>query len=645
MRNYKSRQITDSLKRCLPQYVERITEPSIGKNMYVCPLCGSGNGKHSTGAFSIKNGVSFKCFSCNKSGDIFDLIGFHEELYEYNEQIERAKELFGDKISSAQDNIGAQLAKAEPTDYTDFFLQAHAELDKTSYPQVRGLSRKTLDRFNVGYVEKWKHPNAANNPNVPFTPRLIIPTGKYSYLARDTRADLTEQQKAYSKIKVGSVNIFNAEAIKNATQPIFIVEGEIDALSIIEVGGEAVALGSVTKADAFLDLIWEIWKKHKVEPTFIVALDADEQGERVGEYLADNLSARGFAAYSHDPYGIYKDANEALVNDRAALEDEVRNAAKINMSDGDKSNRERYLTKSLDNYIDSFTQSMTKSGRTPCTPTGFKQLDAALDGGLYNGLYILGAVSSLGKTTFVTQLADQIANSGRDVLFFSFEMSNYEIMSKSISRHTLQLAESRKDMKLAKTARELTTPERYIKFSKEEKGAVREAAEEYGRYAKHIFFEDYRERFMDNLSDYIRKHQRYTGKTPIVIIDYLQLIALYNERDTDKKSVDRIVAFLKKTAALLGTTIICISSFNRANYKESVSMEAFKESGAIEYSSDVLIGLQFKGTGEKKFDINEAKRNIPRNIELVILKNRNGRSGDVIPFNYYPGYNYFSEKI
>ena len=47
------------------------------------------------------------------------------------------------------------------------------------------------------------------------------------------------------------------------------------------------------------------------------------------------------------------------------------------------------------------------------TPTGFNALDKyALNGGLYEGLYILGAKPSLGKTTFVMQIADQVAKSG-----------------------------------------------------------------------------------------------------------------------------------------------------------------------------------------------------------------------------------------
>ena len=48
----------------------------------------------------------------------------------------------------------------------------------------------------------------------------------------------------------------------------------------------------------------------------------------------------------------------------------------------------------------------------------FEGLDDLLEGGLYEGLYCVGAISSLGKTTFVTQIADQIAAQGTDVLIF-----------------------------------------------------------------------------------------------------------------------------------------------------------------------------------------------------------------------------------
>lgn len=73
-------------------------------------------------------------------------------------------------------------------------------------------------------------------------------------------------------------------------------------------------------------------------------------------------------------------------------------------------------------------------------------------------------------------------------------------------------------------------------------------------------------------------------------------------------------------------------------------MEALKESGSIEYGSDVIIGLQLKGAGKKDFDVNAAKQRNPREIEAVILKNRNGATGGRIRFEYYPLFNYFKES-
>ena len=72
-------------------------------------------------------------------------------------------------------------------------------------------------------------------------------------------------------------------------------------------------------------------------------------------------------------------------------------------------------------------------------------------------------------------------------------------------------------------------------------------------------------------------------------------------------------------------------------------MEAFKESGAVEYSSDVLLGLQLEGAGSGSFDATAAKQKNPRAVECVVLKNRNGSVGNKIPFSYYPMFNYFKE--
>lgn len=638
----------EQLKEQLKPYVESITRKSKGANMYVCPLCGSGTGSHSTGAFSIK-GTSWKCFSCNEGGDIFDLIGKYEGITDHSEQLKRAGELFGISINpyraTAQEDFREYQnytkneqythSNIHTTDYIQFFLQANKDIEKTSYH--RGLSLETLNRFKIGYVESWRHPKA---PNAPASPRLIIPTSKESYLARDTREQIPEEQKPYSKSKVGSIHLFNAKALQTATKPIFIVEGELDALSIIEVGGEAVALGTTTKVKSLL----EVLKTKKPEQPLIIALDNDEAGEKAYKELSEGLRGLSIPFYRLNPAGEYKDANEALQGNREALRQAVEEAEHI-QDEAEQAQREAYLSTSTAHYLQSFIDGIADSVNTPYIPTGFSKLDAVLDGGLYEGLYIVGAISSLGKTTLITQMGDQIAQAGHDVLIFSLEMARAEIMAKSISRHTLQqVLSSGGDIRNAKTTRGITTGKWYENYSKTERDLINGAIVSYSQYAEHIYIsEGIGDIGAEQIRETVKQHTLFTGNTPVVIIDYLQILAPYSERATDKQNTDKAVMELKRISRDFKTPVIGISSFNRANYKEAVTMEAFKESGAIEYSSDILIGLQLKGAGKKDFDANEAKKKSPREIELVILKNRNGSTGDRIELQYYPLFNYFKE--
>ena len=653
----------EQLKGYLRNYVESVTQKSKGANLYVCPLCGSGTGKSGTGAFSIKNGTSWKCFSCNAGGDIFDLYGAINGTTDHNEQLRGLSEMYGIQVASyrstAQEDFSPEYqnhakneqythnsihtsvyTQADPpqqTDYTDFFLQAHKAVEQTDYWKRRGLSKETVDRFKLGYVAEWRHPKA---PKAPTSPRLIIPTSPYSYLARDTREVIPEEQRAYSKSKVGSIQLFNKKALQTATKPIFIVEGELDALSIIEVGGEAVALGTTTKSKALIELL----KAQAPAQALIIALDNDEAGQRASRELTEGLQGLNIPCYSFNPCGQYKDANEALQRDREALTIAVEEAEHLQDEEA-QAQKEAYLKNSTAHYLQSFVNGIADSVDTPYIPTGFKKLDSVLDGGLYEGLYIVGAISSLGKTTIITQIADQIAQAGTDVLIFSLEMARAEIMAKSISRHTLQsVLATGGDIRNAKTARGITTGKRYIDYSQTERDLINSSIMEYSKYAQNIYIsEGVGDIGAEQIRETVQKHILFTGKTPVVIIDYLQILAPYSERATDKQNTDKAVMELKRISRDYKTPVIGISSFNRANYKEAVTMEAFKESGAIEYSSDILIGLQLKGAGKKDFDASEAKRKDPREIELVILKNRNGRTGDSLSFNFYPLFNYFEE--
>lgn len=310
-------------------------------------------------------------------------------------------------------------------------------------------------------------------------------------------------------------------------------------------------------------------------------------------------------------------------------------------------------TEEIENYrkraafysINDFLAEIKDSANHPPLSTGFTKLDEIFEGGLFNGLYIIGAVSGVGKTTFVLQIADQIAKQGDDVLFFTLEMEEHELIAKSISRLTFL---DNYDKKLAKTTRGIMTGSRYLKYNQDEIDLIKNSVAKYGEYSKNLFIiEGKGDIGVKQIEEAIKEHINATGKKPVVIIDYLQILAPFNDKGTDKQNIDYSASQLKIISRDNKIPVIAISSFNRENYKNSVNMASFKESGLIEYSTDFLIGLQYKGQGTPKattFEIEKASKNETKEIELKVLKNRHG-SIETIDFNYNALFNYFEEKV
>lgn len=296
--------------------------------------------------------------------------------------------------------------------------------------------------------------------------------------------------------------------------------------------------------------------------------------------------------------------------------------------------------------LDGLKQRILSNSQPNPISTGFPALDEKLGGGLFEGLYFVGAISSIGKTTLVCQVADQIAVAGHDVVIFSLEMSDEELIVKSISRLSGAIATSNK---IGTDVESLTTRSLLNRvkntWTTADQLLIDHAFSLYETFASHIFIEPGNgDISVKHIREQVEKHIRETGREPVVIIDYIQLLAPYSEKyGTDKQNVDKTVLELKRLSRDLKIPVIGISSLNRQNYKEEINMAAFKESGAIEYGADVLLGLQLTGTGTDGFDVEEAKRKIPREVDLKILKNRNGPVGHIVHFEYEPQINYFAE--
>jgi replicative DNA helicase len=237
-------------------------------------------------------------------------------------------------------------------------------------------------------------------------------------------------------------------------------------------------------------------------------------------------------------------------------------------------------------------------------------------------------------------------------------MPKESIISRSISRHSYLIAKGRGNMRLAKTELGIESYERYKGYSEDEKDVIRDAYDAYIGYANdHISIYEGKHtaaQIRAEVDDYIR----YTGRRPVVIVDYLQLVqpSAGLRRATVREQVDDAVDTFVAMRRELKIPVIVISSFNRSSYNAVADNASFKESGTIEYSSDVVITLELDvqhkynsgsggATNKEKTDSLEAMRgdNGIRDIKLTFQKNRGNRVGSVIYFKYDARFNYFEE--
>ena len=564
------------------------------------------------------------CFACGADYDLFDLLTLEENLTSPRDALALASRMYGrGDVLPASDGQGrgetsdiprtAQSQRKEPApmaDTADYLSRCSAQRTKTDYFARRGLSPETAERFRLGYDE------AADC--------VVLPCDGDSFIRRSVG------EKRYLNEKGRPSPLFQSHLLAGE-EPVFLTEGTFDALSCEELGFRAVALNGAGNREKIAAILRSL-PKHAP-----IALLPDN--DRAGDAWASALQEAFPGLYRCFDLPDYKDINEFLMADREGAKNFLT-AESLALS---RYQPPAYSDTSAAGQMEGLMGYIAKQAARPPLETGFPALDKALDGGLYDGLYVIGAVSSLGKTAFCMQMADQLAKSGRDVLIFSLEMTAFELMARSISRESFQLDTSAR-RHMAKTVRGVLDGRRYPNYTAQEKRHIELAMNSYRQYAGHLYFrEGDHETGLDYITREVERHIAETGEKPVVLIDYLQIIAPVDVHFTDKQNLDRIVCALKKLSRAHELTIFAISSFNRENYNLEVSMNAFKESGGIDYSADVLMGLQARGAGSRTFNIDEEKRKDPRELELKILKNRSAAIVDPLPFRYYPAFSCFTE--
>ena len=251
-----------------------------------------------------------------------------------------------------------------------------------------------------------------------------------------------------------------------------------------------------------------------------------------------------------------------------------------------------------------------KKNRFLGVPTGFMDFDHMTSGLQPGNLIIIAARPSMGKTTLVLNIAQNIAlEEKRPVAIFSLEMPAQDVVMRMLA------AECQIDFGRLRTG---SFSEDYWKPLTEGASRLAEAP---------ILINDNRGLTVQSLRAEGRRLKGEHGNLALIIVDYLQLLRGTGRYNAREQEISEISRSLKVLAWELNVPIIACSQLSREVERrpdKQPQLSDLRESGAIEQDAD-LVAFLYR---EDYYEEEEAGDRVEVNI--MIKKQRNGPTGTVI---------------
>ena len=291
--------------------------------------------------------------------------------------------------------------------------------------------------------------------------------------------------------------------------------------------------------------------------------------------------------------------------------------------------------------------------------TGFKELDFTLGGGIpAASITGISGAPSVGKSTFAMQMAEQMAGRGCWILYFSYEMSDIQVGSKSIARN--YFIDNGKDQDTSIMSLSLINKD----FWYDDKSPYYMTDEQWEKTEKIAEqLKDINSRFcfidctlnpynIDDIENTVENYIKVYKILPVVFIDYLHMIQPPLDEHgrptmtTDKQILDYNMRGIRKISSRFRCPVVFISALKKDDFKSMADMASLSGSSGIPYNCDVIISLQYGAVGDKneKFNLEFEQGRSPRRIKATITKNRFFRVGSEIKFDYYSKFDYFDDS-
>ena len=260
--------------------------------------------------------------------------------------------------------------------------------------------------------------------------------------------------------------------------------------------------------------------------------------------------------------------------------------------------------------IDAIEKLYHKADRFLGVPTGFMDFDHMTSGLQPGNFIIIAARPSMGKTTLVLNMAQNIAlEQERPVAIFSLEMPAQDIVMRMLA------AESHIDFGRLRTGN----------FSEDYWRPLTEGASRLAEAP--ILINDNRGLTVQGLRAEGRRLKGEHNELALIIVDYLQLLRGTGRYNAREQEISEISRSLKVLAWELNVPIIACSQLSREVERrpdKQPQLSDLRESGAIEQDAD-LVAFLYR---EDYYEEEEVGDRVEAN--LMIKKQRNGPTGTVV---------------
>ncbi|MGN1044016.1 MAG: replicative DNA helicase [Acutalibacteraceae bacterium] len=199
--------------------------------------------------------------------------------------------------------------------------------------------------------------------------------------------------------------------------------------------------------------------------------------------------------------------------------------------------------------------------------TGYSKIDSFLKGMSGGNLIILASRPKVGKTAFSLSIAQNVAETGKKMVFYSQEMLGSELCERILSKES--------GISMDKLIDNTLLPDEIEKLQTT-----------LSNMKNNLIINDSAGITVQD----IRLNCRMIKDLGLIIIDYLQLMKSNSRHDTRNQEIGAISRELKKLATDLNVPILCLSQLNRvSNENTRPTSSELRDSGELEQNCNKLM--------------------------------------------------------